>query len=89
MLINLPCQVFPPPLISINCAEVTPGVRQQHLHNLPLVLLHCMHQGGAVKITTVLDVQGKPWVGEKKWYRTYIRKTEDLAILQGRHYSSQ
>ena len=83
MLIDLPCQVFPPPLIAVNCAEVTPGVRQQHLHHLPLVLLHRMHQRGAVKITMVLDVQGKPLVGEEKWYKTYIRKTEDLATLQG------
>ena len=82
MLINLPCQVFPPPLISVNCAEVTPGVCQQHLHHVPLVLLHRMHQRCAVKVTIALEVQGSPWVGEEKWDRTYIRKTVDFATLR-------
>ena len=81
--INLPCQVFSPPLIAVYCAEVTPGVCQEHLHHVPLVLLHCVHQRCAVKITKVLDVQGNPWVGEEKWYKTYIRKTKEYAVLNG------
>ena len=75
----IPCQVFSPPLIAVNCPEVAPGVGQQHLHKLPLVLLHRMHQRCAVKITPVLDVQRKPWVAQEKWYKTHMRKAEDEA----------
>ena len=78
----LPCQVFSPPLIAVNCPEVAPGVGQQHLHKLPLVLLHRMHQRCAVKVTIALEVQGSPWVGEEKGDRTYIRKTVEFVTLR-------